>query len=62
MTGRKLLTYKDISKLTGITPGALRKRLATGKMPQPDLRHGASPVWYANTLRKWLTDAKPGGR
>jgi hypothetical protein len=62
MATKSLLTYKDISEGTGISVGALRKRLSTGTMPLPDLRHGSSPVWYAETLADWYPKAGPGDR
>lgn len=58
----ELLTYKEIAAETGITSGALRKRLSKGTMPQPDLRHGDTPVWYADTIRPWMATARPGDR
>lgn len=57
-----LLTYLDISRHTGITVGALRKRLATGTMPEPDMRHGGSPVWHRTTLVEWMRTASHGDR
>lgn len=62
MAAKSLLTYKDIAEDTGISVGALRKRLSTGTMPEPDLRHGSSPVWYADTLIDWIRNAGPGDR
>lgn len=56
----QLLTYNHITLLTGISTGALRKRLSTGTMPPPDLRHGGSPVWYPETLQPWLEKQRKG--
>lgn len=58
--GESMLTYKDITKITGITVSALRKRLSLGTMPEPDMRHGASPVWNKSTLADWLRTAHAG--
>jgi transcriptional regulator with XRE-family HTH domain len=57
-----LLTYEDIAERTGISVGALRKRLAKGTMPKPDLRHGGSPVWFETTLALWMSTASHGDR
>ncbi len=55
-----LWSYADISRMTGITVGALRKRLATGTMPVPDMRFGSSPVWKPETIIPWMMTAQPG--
>lgn len=54
------LTYADISAETGITAGALRKRLSLGTMPKPDYYVGKTPVWRRTSLTEWLPGAKPG--
>lgn len=60
--GQTILTYADVTAVTGIKITSLRKRLCTGSMPKPDMRVGGSPVWYLSTLNAWLKTAAPGAR
>jgi predicted DNA-binding transcriptional regulator AlpA len=62
MANSPQLTYREISERTGISVGALRKRLSTGTMPAPDVRHGSSPVWDEETISAWIEWAGPGDR
>lgn len=49
----RLLSYKDISELTGISVVALHMRKSRGKMPEPDVDN-FQPLWEEKTIRDWM--------
>ena len=49
------LTVADIARLYGIGSKTITSYKARGKMPQPDLQVGRTPVWKLSTLAAWRT-------
>lgn len=54
------MTYRDVSRWTGLTEVNLRNRLAQGRMPAPDGRVGVTPYWMETTIRRWAPEGQPG--
>jgi hypothetical protein len=49
------LTVAEIARLYGIGTRTITSYKARGKMPQPDLQVGRTPVWKLSTLTEWRT-------
>lgn len=43
----------DVANFLGVAPGTVRAYSSRGQMPQPDGKIGASPWWWASTIREW---------
>lgn len=52
MTGDDLMSYDDISTLTGIPLATLYVWKARGKLPEPDVMF-RQPLWYRPTIEEW---------
>jgi predicted DNA-binding transcriptional regulator AlpA len=52
-----MMTYADISALTGIAIGALYVRRNRGSLPPPDVWMDArTPRWTQATIEEWMRD------
>ena len=54
-----VMTYRDVSRWTGLTEVNLRNRLLQGRMPGPDGRLGDKPYWMQETIRRWAPNGNP---
>lgn len=49
----ELLTLTDVAKTLGLTMGTVSAYRARGKMPEPDLQYGRTPLWKPETIKAW---------
>jgi predicted DNA-binding transcriptional regulator AlpA len=55
-----LLSYGEVSALTGLSPSALRRYRTGGHFPEPDARPVPDrPRWRKSTIEAWLA-SRPG--
>ena len=54
---RKLYGTIELAERLGIEPGNLRVRLSRGQIPEPDDYASNRPVWFAETIDKWLGES-----
>lgn len=48
---------EDVCGIIGVTPARLRRLIATGDFPAPDLRYGKrGRRWRRSTLLRWIDD------
>lgn len=55
--GRDLLdvmSYEDIAKALHVKPTTLQRYKRGDGLPPPDDSIGATPVWFAKTIREWM--------
>lgn len=53
---RKLYGSIELAERLGITPANLRVRLNRKQVPEPDDYASNRPVWYSETIDKWLAE------
>jgi predicted DNA-binding transcriptional regulator AlpA len=50
-----MLTYDDISEMTGVAKPTLYVWRMRGRLPAPDLELNArTPVWKPETIKEWM--------
>lgn len=49
-----LYGVKEIAQALGVRPDTVSQWLARGKLPAPDQRLSAGPVWLAATIEPWI--------
>jgi len=52
-----VLGLAEVADLLGLTRQAAHQRLVRGRLPEPDARLAAGPVWRRSTIDRWLTTA-----
>ena len=54
-----LLTYADISVMTGVPVGTLKVWLTRGKLPPPDVKpNKRTALWQRSTIEDWMESTK----
>jgi hypothetical protein len=53
---RRLYGYKELADRIGAKVGTVRVMAHRKQLPEPDERLAAGPVWYADTIDKWVAD------
>ena len=48
-----------VAALLEVAPATISSYVSRGQMPPPDLRLGSAPVWYRETIERWL-ESRPG--
>ncbi len=62
LTREGAITYRkrDVATVIGVSVRTLERLAAANKFPAPDARIGRAPLWFPDTISKWL--AAGGGR
>lgn len=48
-----LLTLSQVAERLGLTMGTVSAYRSRGKMPEPDLQYGRTPLWKPETITAW---------
>lgn len=56
---KKLLTRQGVADHCGLSLNTVKMYRSNGDMPEPDIRHGRTPLWYEATIIKWRKDFRP---
>lgn len=59
LTASRLLAIGDVGRLAGVSSPTITAYLARGRMPEPVMRLGHTPVWTRPVIAQWLA-ARPG--
>ena len=52
----ELLGLAELADMLGMKKDAVIQRVRRGRLPVPDLRLAAGPIWKAETIRPWLKE------
>ncbi|MDB1086794.1 MarR family transcriptional regulator [Streptomyces sp. ACA25] len=55
MTDPGIWSYKEIAAHIRVQPATVRAYRKHGLLPSPDLVRAGRPLWYAETIRQWVT-------
>jgi len=47
------MNMEDIAVQTGLAYSTIVNMRAIGKLPDPDIDEGRSPLWYRDTIDRW---------
>lgn len=56
-----LLDRAAVAKLLNVDPATVSSYVSRGQMPPPDLRLGSAPVWYRETVERWMRSRRGQG-
>lgn len=59
LTATRLVGIGDVARLAGVSPATITAYLSRGRMPEPSVRRGNTPLWSRPVIRQWLA-ARPG--
>jgi len=48
-----LLTLTQVAEQLGLSMGTVSAYRSRGRMPEPDLQYGRTPLWKPETIRAW---------
>lgn len=57
----ELLGLAELAEMLGMKKDAVVQRVRRGRLPPPDVRLAATPIWKADTIRAWLASEREAG-
>lgn len=61
MNRSQIVQISHVEEITGFHRSTLRRWWKKGKFPQPNKLNGATLVWTAETITKWIKENVDGG-